>query len=198
MVDPAQYLRAATQLRHKALEAQPCFARIMQPEVSLHDYASLLTLLYRFHAQAEPTLNDRLRDLPWRDIHRARVELLASDLKALDLPLPSNTTQHLELKDEHGALGAVYVIEGSALGGQIIARHLRNTLQHEVSQSLAFYGTLSRDVGIHWQKVIGQLRHQLTTDEARQSALDGANATFDSLLALASKNGAEAPLTATA
>lgn len=197
MTDPVQYLRTQTYPQHKALEAQPHFARIMNPQVSLNDYKALLTLLYQFHAQAEPALNDALKNKPSSNILRPRLELLASDLKSQDLPIPCTASFKLDLNDEASALGAVYVIEGSALGGQIIARHLQSTLQEKVSRSLTFYNTLGRDIGPHWQKVIRQLRGHLTTEQTRKSAVEGACAVFDRLLELAGKNRAEATSTTT-
>ena len=91
-------------------------------------YADCLRRMARFHAAWEPLLHSQrelrriVPDLP----QRRRVEAIESDLRALGVePLaPMPAPRALTAAE---ALGALYVIEGSTLGGQIILRSLQGT-----------------------------------------------------------------------
>lgn len=54
-------------------------------------------------------------------------------------------------------LGASYVFEGSTLGGQIIARHLRETLQLHGIDGCRFFNSYGDCVGSQWQAFRAEL-----------------------------------------
>ena len=91
-------------------------------------YADCLRRMGRFYAAWEPSLQSQrelqriVPDLP----ERRRADALASDLRALGVeplaPMPAP-----EPLSDAEALGALYVIEGSTLGGQVIMRSLQGT-----------------------------------------------------------------------
>ncbi|MFC5757681.1 biliverdin-producing heme oxygenase [Rhizobium sp. GCM10022189] len=86
------------------------------------DYKAFL----RAHARAVPAIESALeragiaRLLPdWPE--RRRTPLLLADIAALD-DLPPRPLQQPELDDDASLWGAVYVLEGSKLGGAMLAR----------------------------------------------------------------------------
>ncbi len=105
-------LRQATAADHEMVDAHYGGFALDRPA----GYRSFLTA----HARALPAVERALveaSDLPpWR----SRTALLAADLHALDAPMPA------PLPFQPGAAaerwGALYVIEGSRLGGQLLAR----------------------------------------------------------------------------
>jgi heme oxygenase len=88
-------------------------------------------------------------DLPGR----ARSGLLRTDLAALHITPPSPLpVPPLAIGDCAAALGVLYVIEGSTLGGQVIGRQLAATLQVTLESgagSLVPYGPATRR---RWQE----------------------------------------------
>lgn len=58
---------------------------------------------------------------------RRRADLIRNDLQVLGLPLPAMEMRPA-LDDEPSLLGAVYVLEGSRLGGQLLARSVGDGL----------------------------------------------------------------------
>lgn len=84
--------------------------------------ASMLLRMEAFYRTLEPFLASALRDRVPSEFLAPRAGRLRADLDALSpgwraLPAPEMPT----LTD---AMGALYVLEGAALGGQVIRRHL--------------------------------------------------------------------------
>lgn len=177
----AQALRLQTQNRHHAVERLPIFRRLMQADVTQADYMAVLKTQYRFYAALEPALesSDGL-GLPYQ----ARLPLLARDLAALGCPLPEKSGLSLAIPSKAAACGCRYVIEGSALGGQIIARHLRERLGAAVDSALAFY-TLDGKSLVRWPMVQQALSEQLDSQQAIMAAVEYANRVFSLLEQLA-------------
>lgn len=98
------------------------------------DYAELLGRFLDLHAHLER----RLASPPWRvrwtqlgiDIARyARSDLLVADLTRLDAaPSPRRPERLPPLRTFGEALGCLYVLEGSSLGGRVLAPAIRSTV----------------------------------------------------------------------
>ena len=93
---------------------------------------------------------------------RGKTNLLERDLVALghtsDSILALPRTDSLPPTDNVSrALGAMYVLEGSTLGGQVIRRHLARTLGIDDESGAAYfngYGTLTRQRWIEYLQVL--------------------------------------------
>jgi heme oxygenase len=119
-------LRAATDVAHRRLErgldllAAPTEARL----------TAVLARFWGFHAAWEPAMQTRL-ELHGLMEGRYRAPLLTNDLMAMGLTRP--TIEALPVcpaaaefaASPERALGSLYVLEGSTLGGRIIGRSLR-------------------------------------------------------------------------
>ena len=117
-------LRAATDPAHRALEAGLDWrARV----ATMPGYRGLLGRLYGFHAVWEPAIATALADESFL-APRRRLAQLAADLGHLGVgpgavaafPQPDAPI----LAGPAAATGALYVLEGSTLGGQLIGRHI--------------------------------------------------------------------------
>ncbi|MBY0254738.1 MAG: biliverdin-producing heme oxygenase, partial [Methylobacterium organophilum] len=131
-------LRAATDPAHRALEVSLDWqARV----ATLDGYRDLLGRLYGFHAVWEAAIGSGLADEPFL-APRRRLALLAADLDHLGLrpdavaalPRPAAPALH----GPAAATGALYVLEGSTLGGQLIGRHIAG-LHGFSGAGLAYY-----------------------------------------------------------
>lgn len=138
----AQRLKEQTRAHHQRLEQKLGWLR---PGFSRSDYAGMIELLWGYYAPLEnhwAALPDLALALP--DIDRRRkTPLLEGDLSVLGLDrqaiarLPQCT--RLPRCDSIAeALGCLYVLEGSTLGGQVIARHLHRTLGLHKANGAAF------------------------------------------------------------
>lgn len=133
----AAVLRTRTAAAHEAAEvAFDLPARL----ASRAGYADLLVLLRGFYRPLEAALAgltgwDRLTP-PVDLAARRRAALIGADLAALGVvvPAPDRTQPHAlpVLRSLAQGLGCLYVLEGSALGGRIVARQARATLGEDL------------------------------------------------------------------
>lgn len=168
--------------------------RLTADDVAAVDVAQAFTLFHAFYAGLEPVLVSRLGMLSLAGLYRPRCHLLADDLATLGYSLPQPWPSIVP-DDEAGLLGLVYAIEGSALGGQVVARHLRSRLGAEFSDSLTFFSALTNGVGAHWQRVLAALRQALGREPALDAMSAAANGVFASLIRLAETCSSEPCLT---
>jgi heme oxygenase len=176
-------LRDETRHLHRALEnALP----VMRPDLRWADYRRLLAGFYGFYQPVEhalarvPELELTLPDWP----ERRKIEWLAKDLRALGIPRQEITDLPLcvqlpALPGVDEALGCLYVLEGSTLGGQIIGRHLQAKLQIGPHNGASFFGSYGDRVGSMWKIFQAALRTRAPADHARM--INAASQTFESM-----------------
>jgi heme oxygenase len=169
-------LRRATTIDHKRVEtAFP----LMSPQADRSTYIQYLKAFHGFIAAWEEEL---LRMAPegLRDLisGRRRLAMVEADLawhgvtpdSSQQLAMPSlNTKARL--------LGAMYVMEGSALGGQIIARHLERMLNLEPGHGNAYFRGFGERTGVMWREFCGVLERNIAEDEC-EDAISGARDMF--------------------
>jgi heme oxygenase (biliverdin-IX-beta and delta-forming) len=165
-------LRAATDPAHRALEASLDWqARV----ATLDGYRDLLGRLYGFHAVWESAIAAGLADESFL-APRRRLALVASDLDHLGLPpsaitaLPKPVSPMLD--GPAAATGALYVLEGSTLGGQLIGRHIAK-LHGFSSAGLAYYRAHGPAAGAMWAAFRKRLEI-FGDDPVAEAALTGA------------------------
>lgn len=150
-------LREATANSHKKLE-QKLFPFIQNIE-TIEEYAVLLNRFYRFVKPVQDKIHQYINpaivpDLPLR----RNAALLLEDLKALGTATTETTATALPAINDHfSAMGALYVLEGSTLGGKIIAKTLAEKLGNDVS--LLFFRGYGAETGSMWKKFTHYLEH---------------------------------------
>ncbi|WP_425526956.1 biliverdin-producing heme oxygenase [Xanthomonas perforans] len=106
---------------------------------------------------------------------RRRVPALRDDRRALgqhpDLPAALPATA-----DDAARWGMLYVIEGSQLGGRVIARSVRKQ-QPALAGALRYF-EMADDDPAGWRRFQAALDRRLATPSARDAAIDGAQAMF--------------------
>ena len=143
-------------------------------------YARVLRVLDAFLAGWEPAVAAAL-PAPWQEWLRARSRraFLQHDLRMLGVaPAPAARTG--ALGSEAAAWGSVYVMEGSALGGQFIARTLAHDGVTPATGGAYFHGWGGATAGM-WREVRGLLAAHLGSPAAVAQACDAACVTFDTL-----------------
>lgn len=150
-----QRLREETQESHKRLESR---LDLLERALALDGYRDLLGRFYGFYVPVETQL-DRLCQNTLPDLQfpqRRKIHWLIQDLKALGwtgrqveaLPL-CGVLPTLALFPQ--ALGCLYVLEGSTLGGQIISRHLHSVHGIDAETGAAFFRSYGSHVGAMWR-----------------------------------------------
>ena len=168
-------LRAATRSDHAATEAA---VALLRAPVTAAAYRTFLRLTWGIMApleaclQCSPLASHRGLALA------GRTPLLAADLEAVGdraalLPLASTTPR---AGTTARALGMLYVVEGSALGGAVLARLVTSHLPEAPTRYLRGYGDRT---GASWRTVLGALGTHLTDHPHDEAAvIAGARETF--------------------
>ena len=79
------------------------------------------------------------------------------------------------------ALGALYVMEGATLGGQVIRRRLARTLGLDARDGVAFFSSYDDGVGPMWKEFQALVTRTVATHDEMDSMVASAAATFDAL-----------------
>lgn len=174
MTNPAHLrLRAATQADHRRLESRTnILARIGQPD----ERRALVEGFHLLHREAETALAPWLAEVPGLDFAgRRRSERLARDLKAVDgRPRPSGPAPRVAGIAE--ALGRMYVLEGSTLGGHVIRRAAEG--RGDSLRGLSFLDPYGDRVGERWRKFIAVLEAHAVTAADTEAMVAGARDGF--------------------
>lgn len=123
------FLRAQTAAAHARTESLGPLLKLMSPELDLLDYGRALSGLYLFQSALQAALLPRLMRLgsPLAP-NAATLASLRADLNWLGLGVPRGARPRVALGRGASAYGALYVLEGSSLGGRVIGRHISSTL----------------------------------------------------------------------
>ncbi|WP_447096373.1 biliverdin-producing heme oxygenase [Pseudomonas sp. CF10PS3] len=174
-------LRTGTALLHVALEKRlPFFSEYLNADW----FRRLLQAYYGFYGPMEAALYDcELIPDGYDTELRVKTPTLLSDLLALGLndmainDLPRCT--QLPLLDTPAAcLGALYVLEGATLGGQVLRREMAQRLGLDADNGGAFLNVYGPETGRRWKDFLDYLGHQPLDAPAKQHAVDAARSTF--------------------
>jgi heme oxygenase len=115
-------LRAETSLVHRRLDQTlGLIDRLQAPETR----AALVAGYYNFHSGAEIAVAPFLSAIADLDFAaRRRSPLIARDIQALGECAPTDGVPSLDIATRSEAFGALYVLEGSCLGGRLILKDL--------------------------------------------------------------------------
>jgi heme oxygenase (biliverdin-IX-beta and delta-forming) len=183
-----EQLRRETLPDHNAVEQS---VPLMDEELDLDTYVSCLLKLHGMIAAweewAPPNAPAWIQPLL---AARRRGELLMLDLAWFGADAPAEARPMLpEMRDAAGLLGAMYVMEGSTLGGQLIARHVELALGLNAGQGNAYFCGHNERTGQLWKEFCAALRTKVpdTETDAVIAAAKAMFGVFGSWMRAASK-----------
>lgn len=167
-------LREATNDAHQRLHGHDGFAAAAKGDISRPDYIDLLVRLYGFHRPFEQAAREAAAfDLAGR----GRADMLAADLAAFGVDAsasPLCAEVRID-RDEPILLGALYVVEGSTLGGAHIARALGRRYCEGERRFFLGYGERQ---GVMWRALVERLETLAEDSAAADLATASAADTF--------------------
>lgn len=176
-------LRRETRARHEAVERSVDFASRLS---SRDAYIELLRRMLGLHEPFEAAL----ANLDWRSIgldlgERRKSRFIVDDLRVLGLSgrdiesVPRCDTLPAVTGLSRG-VGCLYVIEGSTLGGAMIAKELSSRLGIAgPAAGGAFYASYGRDIGPMWRRFGAAAERGCDSEQRRDEAVAAAIETFD-------------------
>lgn len=180
-----QRLRAETQENHKRLESR---LDLLERALSLERYRELVARFYGFYVPMESCLEaicrealpqveySQRRKLPWLVQDLERLGLSREQVEALPM-----CAQLPEVREAAQALGCLYVLEGSTLGGQIISRHLQSVHGLDAENGAAFFRSYGPQIGPMWRAFGAAITAYPAGVEEEQRILRAACETFMTL-----------------
>lgn len=166
--------REATRELHEQIETENQAKKILDHSITLQEYKVLLLQNYIAYSTTEKEIS---RFLP--GYHASKHQQIEQDLKALNV----DTSIVLDYEDQFSchnmaeALGTAYVVEGSALGGVVIGRELKNCPELSgLAPQHFFSGT--RDNVKDWNNYKKMLESRPFSEEEKDMATEKAKKTF--------------------
>lgn len=177
---PLAWLRQGTAEAHERLHRMVDLDR---QDWTLDRYRALVERFYRFWKSWQPAVLDRLQDekliAPRRRLHLLEADLLALGLGSEQIArIPPHPM--VALGGRAARLGSAYVMEGSTLGGQLIARRISVALGVEGEECCRYFLGHGAATGAMWRDFRSYLAAAIAPEE-RQAALDGAIITFSTI-----------------
>jgi heme oxygenase len=174
-------LRKATKRLHHILDHHPVLAPLVRPNLTVIEYGNALEALHGVQVQAEAGILAFLEKYPGLFDYESRRKLpaLESDLAALGRT-PIRLETEFSIPESVAALvGVLYTIEGSANGGQVIARLLRELPFENLPMAFfSGYGSLSRQ---RWDEFFEFAETNCRDEDDREIAVMAATQTFDAI-----------------
>jgi len=176
-----KYLRESTATLHQELE-KILIPRIKKASTNA-EYISLLKLFYGYYYPLEQHIAAHLdTSFPGGFENRRKAALLLQDMatiSAAPVESPALSTDIPEITDNSQALGALYVLEGSTLGGQVISQILsRNITTPEISKALTFFEGYGSNTQTMWESFVHYLDGYNGTDAQKTRLIKAASDTF--------------------
>lgn len=168
-------IKEATKVAHQQLE-KTVVQRLKEIR-SAADYASFLKVFYAYFRAVEQAIApfvtpEVLPDYP----QRRNASYLRRDIEALGGgvdELPEAVAPAISNPAE--AMGALYVLEGSIMGGPYIVQMLR---KYGMETGFSFFSGYGEETGSMWAAFTTALNATAQTDEAREAAIRKASETF--------------------
>jgi heme oxygenase len=168
-------IKEATKDAHLNLEKK--VVQKMKAIRSDADYADFLKHFYAYFNHVEQAIAPYITtELLPDHAERRNSSYLKQDIEELgsnvnDLP----TATAPEVNNTIQALGALYVMEGSIMGGPIIVKMLE---KFGITKGVSFFSGYGEATGQMWGKFVAVLNAQANTEAEKQQAITTANDTF--------------------
>jgi heme oxygenase len=172
-------IKEATLQNHQQVEK--VLVSKMKGMRSVNDYVNLLRLFYGYFSGLEQQIKPYINaaTLPDHD-DRRKTAAIANDLATLSGTLPDVATGEAlpAISNELEALGALYVIEGSTLGGKIISQMIQQHLNITDDGGLSFFNGYGDNTQPMWDTFKASLNTAVKTQDDEVVVVNAANETF--------------------
>ncbi len=168
-------IKEATKTAHQQLEV--LVVKRLKAIRSNADYADLLKHFYAYFSKVEQAIAPFISAEVLPDYaSRRNASYLKEDIEALGGTMDAlPPVQAPVIRNTASALGALYVMEGSIMGGRIIVQMLEKS---GITEGVSFFSGYGEATGQMWQRFTEVLNHHASTEEDQALTIAAANATF--------------------
>jgi heme oxygenase len=175
----ADKLKTDTLTNHQQLEKM--LVGRMKSIRSIQDYIALLQIFYSYFGGLEQQIDQYINEVELPDYQQRRKSAaLAQDIKDLGgIPVEKASGNALPaIQNTAQAYAAMYVIEGSTLGGKIISKMMAQQLRINDGSGLSFFSGYGDNTEMMWDKFKQVLDAQAKSAQHESEIIDTANQTF--------------------
>ena len=155
---------------------------ILSPNMKVEDYTYYLSLMHDVHNDTEgfifPFFSNSIDDLE----QRRKKHLIENDLLFLNSN-KSNTEKVFQTEgiSEAFALGILYVVEGSTLGGRFILKNVSKLPKLSGEKGVSYFNGYGDKTGSFWKSFLNFLAEYEQEHNNGEEIIEGAIFAFDSI-----------------
>lgn len=174
-------IKTETRAWHDKVEELAASDHIMDGTFTYDDYSALIARHYVMHNALEPKLADFFATTSIPGINfeeRRKLALLQKDMQEIQGDIPEGTfVPEVEVTTPAQALGCMYVLEGSSLGGSVIKKQLGKN-SNFADTNFHFFGCYGENTGRLWKEFRDVVLTTVDTPEKENEMLQAALTTF--------------------
>ena len=172
-------IKSETKQAH--IETEQLLVPLLKNIKTKEDYAAVLSIFYGLFQPLQKEIEKHITEHALPDItKRRKAASIEKDIFYLEVNRKADICQDLPtIHHLLQAFGALYVVEGSTLGGQIITKMLqKNTSVSLPENSLNFFKGYGQDNVMMWQQFKTTLQQHIANEDQLQQLVLAANDTF--------------------
>lgn len=181
-----QYLRDGTHAEHVRLNQHPLLNGITRSTYALASYQLVLQAYFHFYREIEVAIDRALAAGVSRFAYEARRKLpwIVSDLACFGIDVrtlgavPDPLRDRLDFASEAELMGALYTIEGSTMGGQVISGALAVHLGLTPTAGASFFHAYGEQTMPLWTRFETFMNAVVDQEDKRRLALATAQSIF--------------------
>jgi len=173
------HIKEATQAYHQ--QTEKVLVGKMKSMRSKQEYIDLLSAFYSYFGGLEQHIELYINASNLADYNdRRKTAALIDDLKALggNIPIIAQGDDLPEISNYLQAFGALYVIEGSTLGGKIISKMIQQHMHINDGAGISFFNSYGDKMQEMWDNFKAILNIVAKTSKDEDVILEAANQTF--------------------
>ncbi|WP_181858130.1 biliverdin-producing heme oxygenase [Polaribacter sp. WD7] len=175
-------LKEETKLLHDIVDKSSGADKIISHTISVQEFTKLLEKNYLAYSHIEANICCFKQENLVKQVYfLPRISnWVLKDLKKISFSLLTKNTS-IFLNNKFEALGAIYVTEGSLLGGLVLGKHLTECNQLSNTTTLEFY-KFDKDRLMRWEKFRKHMTQSQFSAEERNQIVQGAKKTFKAFI----------------
>ncbi|MGV3696464.1 biliverdin-producing heme oxygenase [Flavobacterium sp.] len=180
-IDFLDKLRSETSDLHTQLETLPIARAIVSEKVTSKNYGDYLCLMHNVVCDVElavfPKLCSVIPDLE----NRRKRQWIESDIQCAFRKIVPRLTAFNDEFSVAFALGILYVVEGSTLGGRYILKNIQPILGYTNEMGARYFAGYGDKTGSHWKSFLLALTQYEKENQCSDEIISGANFAFKTI-----------------
>lgn len=174
----SEKLKENTKTAH--IELEKLLVQKIKSIQAIDDYLEILAYFYRFFAPLEKAIFPQLEEGFPDAAQRRKAEWILEDIHSFKPAYqPVFTSSYTpEVTSLSQAIGALYVLEGSTLGGQVICKMVAQKLDLSQAEGFKFFSGYGEETLPMWDNFKKYINNRSWNTEEENVVIDAANRTF--------------------